>query len=101
MYPDMPYYFAEYAAAVTDRLSDRVKYWITQNEPQCYIGAALENGQHAPGLKLGKTDLFCAAHCSLLSHGNAVQVIRARARKNYRDVFLYTIPEVHVGDLCV
>jgi len=78
---DMPEYFAEYTAAVVNRLSDRVTHWITQNEPQCYIGSALENGEHAPGLKLGKKDLFLAAHHSLLSHGRAVQAIRAGAKK--------------------
>lgn len=78
---DIPEYFAEFTAAVVDRLSDRVNHWITQNEPQCYIGAALESGEHAPGLKLGKKELFQAAHHSLLSHGRAVQTIRARAKK--------------------
>lgn len=55
--------------------------WITENEPQCYISAALDGGGHAPGLKLGKKDLFQAAHNSLLSHGEAVRMIRAEAKK--------------------
>lgn len=41
---DITDYFAAYAETVVNRLSDRVKYWITENEPQCYIGAALASG---------------------------------------------------------
>lgn len=77
---DMPRYFAEYAETVTKRLSDRVRHWITQNEPQCYISSSLETGEHAPGLRLGKKDLFLAAHHSLLSHGYGVQAIKAAAK---------------------
>ena len=78
---DIPRYFAEYVDTVVRRLSDRVRCWITQNEPQCYISAALENGEHAPGVKLGRRELFTAAHHSLLSHGYGVQAIRAAARE--------------------
>lgn len=78
---DMPEYFAEYTRAVVERLSDRVDHWITQNEPQCFIGAALKTGEQAPGLKMGKKDVFLAAHHSLLSHGRSVQAIRAWAKK--------------------
>ena len=77
---DMPRYFAEYAEVVIRRLSDRVQHWITQNEPQCYISSSLENGEHAPGLRLGKKDLFLAAHHSLLSHGYGAQAIKAAAK---------------------
>ena len=31
-------WFAEYAALLADKFSDRVKLWVTQNEPQCFIG---------------------------------------------------------------
>ena len=71
---DITDYFAAYAETVVNRLSDRVKYWITENEPQCYIGAALASGEHAPGLKLGKKELFLAAHHSLLAHGKAAYI---------------------------
>lgn len=54
MNPDIPKWFAEYAQVVVDRLSDRVTCWITQNEPQCYIGQGLFSGNHAPGIRLAK-----------------------------------------------
>ena len=79
---DIAKYFAEFASVVTERLSDRVDHWITQNEPQCYINAALQNGEHAPGLKLSRKEGFLAAHHSLLSHGMAARAIKAVAKKH-------------------
>ncbi len=81
MNPDMPKWFAEYTEAVVKRLSDRVDHWITQNEPQCYIGSGMATGIHAPGLKMNRKDYLLAAHNSLLSHGRSVQAIRACAKK--------------------
>jgi beta-glucosidase len=73
-------WFADYVAIVVDRLSDRVSHWITLNEPQCFIGLGMEFGMFAPGDKLGRKEVLRASHHTLLSHGRAVQVIRARAK---------------------
>ncbi len=73
-------WFAEYAGHVVDRLSDRVRHWITINEPQVYIGHGHVMGQHAPGLKLSRRESLLAAHHTLLAHGRAAQVIRDRAK---------------------
>ncbi|MCE5344400.1 MAG: beta-glucosidase [Eubacteriales bacterium] len=78
--PDMPKWFADYTTVVMERLSDRVNHWITQNEPQCFIGSGLEGGLHAPGLKMNKRDVLQAAHIALLSHGYGVQAIKAGAK---------------------
>jgi len=79
--PDSPKWFADYTAVVMDRLSDRVSHWMTLNEPQCFIGLGHFYGEHAPGLKLGMSEVLLAAHHSLLAHGLSVQVIRAKAKK--------------------
>ena len=73
-------WFADYAAVIVDRLSDRVSHWMTQNEPQCYLGLGHLVGVHAPGLRMGFAEVLLATHHSLLAHGKAVQVIRARAK---------------------
>ncbi|WP_405520756.1 GH1 family beta-glucosidase [Streptomyces canus] len=68
--------FAEYVSLVADRLGDRVKKWITLNEPaeHTLFGHAL--GAHAPGKQL-MFDALPAAHHQLLGHGLAVQALRA------------------------
>jgi len=73
-------WFADYAGVVVDSLSDRVTHWMTQNEPQCFIGLGHQDGQHAPGLRLDFRGVLLAAHHALLAHGKAVQVIRARSK---------------------
>jgi len=74
-------WFADYVGVVVDRLSDRVRHWITINEPQVYLAAGHAEGWHAPGRKLGRRDQLLAAHHTLLAHGEAVSVIRARAHQ--------------------
>jgi beta-glucosidase len=68
--------FEELADAMTRRLGDRVKHWITHNEPWCTAMIGHYEGWHAPGLTDFKTALQVCHHV-LLSHGKAVPVIRA------------------------
>lgn len=70
--------FLDYTAAVTARLGDRVKNWITHNEPWCISHLGHEQGCHAPGLKDPATALAVGHHL-LLSHGRAVPLIRQEA----------------------
>lgn len=72
-------WFAEYAAAVVARLSDRVSNWMTLNEPQIFLGLGHIDGVHAPGLKLSRAESLQASHHALLAHGKGVQAIRANA----------------------
>ena len=70
--------FAHYAGVVAGRLGDRVERWSTHNEPWCTAWLGYVEGVHAPG----RTDLAAgaaAAHHVLLSHGLAVEAIRAAA----------------------
>ncbi|MFD3502060.1 GH1 family beta-glucosidase [Streptomyces sp. NPDC058678] len=73
---DTASHFAEYVSVVADRLGDRVKKWITINEPaeHTLFGHAL--GAHAPGRQL-MFDALPAAHHQLLGHGLAVRALRA------------------------
>ncbi|MCA0240505.1 MAG: beta-glucosidase [Proteobacteria bacterium] len=68
--------FAAYVDAVTRRLGDRVKRWITQNEPWCVAMLGHHEGVHAPGRRDLATALQVAHHV-LLSHGQALPIIRA------------------------
>ena len=71
--------FVDYAAAVADRLGDRVKYWVTHNEPWCIAHLGHGTGEQAPGEKNLGVSLRVAHHV-MVSHGLAVPVIRARAK---------------------
>jgi beta-glucosidase len=79
--PAISDWFAEYTAVVVDALSDRVSHWMTLNEPNVFVAAGYLHGEHAPGLKLELAGGLQVAHNTLLAHGKAVQVIRARAQK--------------------
>ncbi len=70
--------FADYAAVVAAALGDRVALWITHNEPWVMAWLGYADGVFAPGA----TDLRAAAiahHHLLLSHGLAVEALRAEA----------------------
>ncbi len=68
--------FTEYAAIVGSHLGDRVRSWATHNEPWCIATLGYEEGTHAPGGRDPRAALR-AAHHLLLSHGQAVDIIRS------------------------
>lgn len=74
--PDSSDWFAEYTAAVVEKLSDRVDRWFTMNEPEVFIDLGHVKGVHAPGVKLQLRDTIGMIHNVLLSHGKSVKVIR-------------------------
>ena len=75
--------FEAYADAVSRRLGDRVRNWITHNEPSVAALVGHLYGDHAPGLEDLKTALQ-AAHHILLSHGRAVTVLKANGKEKTR-----------------
>lgn len=76
MNPKSVKWFGEYAKLVAERFSDRVKYFFTFNEPQCFIGLGFLTGEHAPGIKAPDRDVFEMAHNVLKAHGCAVRMLR-------------------------
>jgi beta-glucosidase len=72
------YAFVEYADAVTRRLGDRVRRWITHNEPWCASLVGHQEGRHAPGLRDWQAALGSAHHL-LLSHGMTLDVVRSNS----------------------
>ncbi|MEJ2722006.1 MAG: GH1 family beta-glucosidase [bacterium] len=83
--------FVDYAAAVTKRLGDRVRYWTTHNEPWCIAVLGHEEGAHAPGHRDPKQALR-AAHHVLLSHGWATGAIRDSAPDAEVGIVLNLVP---------
>ena len=67
--------FACYADLVSRTLGDRVKHWMTHNEPWCSSILGHRTGLQAPGLRDARVALV-ASHHLLLSHGLAVPLLR-------------------------
>lgn len=92
--PDSVKWFEEYTAIVSEAFGDKVKHWLTHNEP--FVVAMLGNlmGIHAPG----KTDplaAFTVAHHLMLSHGAAIPIIREHSPGAEAGITLdqsYTMP---------
>lgn len=71
--------FVAYADVVARALGDRVKNWITFNEPWVSAFLGYYEGVHAPGVRdLAKS--VQASHHLLLAHGRSVPVLRAASK---------------------
>jgi beta-glucosidase len=68
--------FATYGEEVVRRLGDRVRFWMTLNEPWVHALEGHFVGNHAPGLTNLSVALQ-AAHHILLAHGMVIPRIRA------------------------
>jgi beta-glucosidase len=75
---DTAYHFADYTSTVARIFGDRVKHWITLNEPISISGSGYGSGEHAPGYR-NPAKMFRSAHILLLAHGLAVRRIREEA----------------------
>lgn len=68
--------FADYSEVVVSRLKDRVKNWITLNEPFIHWSIGHVYGIHAPG-EATMLRSFEVIHHLMLAHGLALQRIRS------------------------
>jgi beta-glucosidase len=68
--------FGDYATLMGQRLGDRVKDWITLNEPFAVTLMGYILGSHAPGAQ-DPALAFQASHHLNLAHGDAVRALRA------------------------
>jgi beta-glucosidase len=80
---DTAYRFADYAEKLFLKLGDRVKTWVTLNEPQVSAFAGYGDGVHAPGIKdFGQA--VQASHVLMVAHALAVQVYREASPARHR-----------------
>jgi beta-glucosidase len=88
---DIAAWFGEYATLLGRRLGDRVKHWITFNEPFAFIVIGHVFGTHAPGL----TDpglAFQSSHHMNLAHGEAVRALRATVPNSVVGITQVSLP---------
>ncbi|MDO9528336.1 MAG: GH1 family beta-glucosidase [Syntrophales bacterium] len=70
--------FAEYAGIMARHLGDKVKYWMTHNEPICIAGLGYSGTSEPPGLGDPKSGAQ-AIHNLLVSHGKAIRAIKTNS----------------------
>jgi beta-glucosidase len=78
--PDTSKAFANYAAYVVERLSDRVRHIFTINECSRLVHLGHGLGLDAPGLKLSQAEQNQVRHNVALAHGLAVLATRAHGQ---------------------
>ncbi|XP_029009397.1 lactase-like b isoform X2 [Betta splendens] len=61
-------YFNEFANLCFERFGNRVKHWITFNNPWSVAVEGYETGEHAPGVRLSGTGAYRAAHHIIKAH---------------------------------
>jgi beta-glucosidase len=75
--PDIADHFANYADICFQHFGDRVKHWITLNEPWVVSILGYGQGVFAPG-RISKSEPYVSAHQLLRAHAKAVQVYRKK-----------------------
>ena len=80
--PQVVDWFEQYTDVVTTALGKKVKYWMTFNEPQLFIGAGLNAGVFAPFEKKSTEALMRISKNVYLAHGKAVRIIRRNCQNS-------------------
>jgi beta-glucosidase len=89
--------FADYAAAVAERLGDRLASIATLNEPFVSASLGYLEGSHAPG-RTERAEAYAAAHHLLLAHGLALPRIREIAPSTEAGIVLNFTPVTAFSD---
>ena len=72
--------FVEYAEVCFDAFGDRVKWWLTINEPWIVGLLGFLHGLHAPGISDDVRAEVTVFHHLLLAHGRAVEAFDGRGK---------------------
>ncbi|CAA7022671.1 unnamed protein product [Microthlaspi erraticum] len=77
--------YTNYAELLFQRLGDRVKFWITFNQPYTFATRGYADGGHAPGRCTGcelggnsGTEPYIVGHNELLAHAKTVALYRSK-----------------------
>jgi beta-glucosidase len=77
--PEISKWFADYAEVMFRRLDDRVKKWVTLNEPWVITDGGYLHGALAPGHR-SRFEAPIASHNLMRAHGAAVEAYRSAGR---------------------
>ncbi|CAI4213865.1 unnamed protein product [Parascedosporium putredinis] len=82
--------FVRYARLCFDRFGDRVKWWVTYNEPGVVARAGYGEGRHAPG-HVSASEPFVVAHTQLVSHGYVCDVYKREYQPTQKGLIMMTL----------
>ena len=88
---DTVHHFVEYAEGIQARMGDRLASIATHNEPWVVASLGHETGLFAPGIK-NRATAAQVSHHLLLSHGLAVQALRAQGSQATLGIVLNLSP---------
>ena len=91
---DVINYYLEYTYWLSKHLGDRVKNWITHNEPWCISYKGYIEGDFPPGLKNNWSKSIATTHHLLLSHGMAIPEIKSNSAESQVGISLNLTPAV-------
>ena len=94
---DTVHHFVDYACHVATHLGDRISAITTHNEPWVMATLGHETGEFAPGIKNRRVATQVAHHL-LLSHGLALQALRAQGCKSRLGIVLNLSPVEPASD---
>ena len=86
--PEIAQIFGEYADFVFATFGDRVKHWITLNEPNVFADHGYHLGIMAPGIR-GKQ--WIARHHTLLAHAEAYRIYDQKYRAQQQGIIGITL----------
>ncbi len=96
---ESPQWFEEYASFIAKEYGRKVKYFMTFNEPQCFIGKSyIGDCKHAPGIRMPIGDVVKMIHNVLKAHGLAVKAIRNNAPEDIKVGYAPTGPAFYPFD---
>jgi beta-galactosidase len=78
---NVTFYYVQYADVIFKTLGDRVKHWITFNEPWVTSWLGYGKGVHAPGIKSPGSGAYQVAHNQILAHVRAVDLYRNKYKE--------------------
>ncbi|KAJ3041725.1 hypothetical protein HDV00_008813 [Rhizophlyctis rosea] len=69
--------FESYSTTLFTLFGDRIKHWLTINEPSSYCTNAYGDNVFAPGVKQGTKGTYACGHNVILAHAAAARKLRA------------------------
>lgn len=77
-------YFEAYAGLLYERFGDRVKYWITFNEPADFCGDGYGADRHAPAMNAHGVGEYLCGHNILKAHAVAYRLYKNSYYNRYK-----------------